>query len=54
MSAKVWYEGGRGEGYWIGERGQSVMVLYGEMEKDFCPNSIQNFFENIPRRSRND
>ncbi len=33
---------------------QSIGVLYGEMGKDFCPNFIQHFLENIDRRSRND
>ncbi len=33
---------------------QSVGVLCGEIGKDFCPNLIRPFLENIDRRSRND
>ncbi len=39
--------GGRGKG------GMSVQSM-GEMGKDFCPNFLQPFLENIDRRSCND
>ncbi len=33
---------------------QSIGVSNGGMEKDFCPNLIQPFLENIDRKDRND
>ncbi len=42
---------GRGVGKWgVGVTVQSM----GEMGKDFCPNFLQPFLENIDRRSCND
>ncbi len=41
------------EGGWLKGRWVSVQSM-GEMGKDFCPNFIQPFLENIDRRSCND
>ncbi len=39
----------------VGERGLGMSVQsMGEMGKDFCPNFLQWFLENIDRRSCND
>ncbi len=40
--------GGRGKGMWA-----NVQSM-GQMRKDFCPNFLQPFLENIHRRSCND
>ncbi len=33
---------------------RSLVVSYGEMEKDVCPNVLQPFIENIDKRRHND
>ncbi len=45
ITVKGWCAGGKG--------GMSVQSM-GEMGKDFCPNFLQPFLENIDRRSCND
>ncbi len=44
---------GRGGGV-VGEGGWVSVQSMGEMGKDFCPNFIQPFLENIDRRSCSD
>ncbi len=46
ITVNGWCAGGKGGGV-------SVQSM-GEMEKDFCPNFLQPFLENIDRRSCND
>ncbi len=43
---------GRGGG--VGEGGGVSVQSMGEMGKDFCPNFLQPFLENMDRRSCND
>ncbi len=44
---------GRWGGGGVGKRGMSVQLM-GEVGKDFCPNFLQSFLENIDRRSCDD
>ncbi len=52
ITVNGWCAGGKGGG----GRGKGVgeSSVKGEMEKDFCPNFLQPFLENIDRRSCND
>ncbi len=57
MTVNGWYEGrgGGGVSKRIGEMSDPlIMVLHGEIWKDFRPNVVQPLLENIDRRSCND
>ncbi len=54
ITVNVWCAGGKGGGRWVGKKGGVSVQAMGEMDKDFCPNFLQSFLENIDRRSCND
>ncbi len=45
ITVNGWYAGGKGGGR--GKGGQVSVQSMGEMGKDFCPNFLQPFLENI-------
>ncbi len=51
ITVNGWGAGGKGGGQ--GKGGMSVQSMV-EMGKNFCPNFLQHFLENIDRRSCND
>ncbi len=51
ITVNGWCAGGKGG---VGERGVVSVQSMGEMGKDFCPNFLQPFLENIDRRGYND
>ncbi len=52
ITVNGWCAGGKGGG--VGERGLGECQSMGEMGKDFFPNFLQPFLENIDRRRCND